>query len=139
LPDLPLDNRSGAIAELGSGWGGVAFAMARRYPGHPVTGFELSLLPWMVSQLRLIVFPQENLRFLRKDFMQADLTGVILAICYLSPQSMSGLGTRLEEQMSNEALVLSNTFAIRGWRELEHTIALDMYKSPVYLYEIGNI
>ena len=41
LPGAP----NAQIYELGSGWGGMAFALARRYPRHLVTGLEISPLP----------------------------------------------------------------------------------------------
>ncbi len=136
LPDLP--HGRGSIVDLGSGWGGVGFVMAKRYPNHPVIGFEVSFLPWVISRLRLMFFSQDNLTFQRTDFMQANLASAALAICYLAPESMTAIGDKLNRQMAVGALVLANTFSIREWRELDRKTAADMYRSPVYLYEIGS-
>jgi len=46
LAALPV-KLEGTVYDLGSGWGGMAFALARRYPGCRVTGFEVSPLPWI--------------------------------------------------------------------------------------------
>ena len=39
------DDIEGTIFELGSGWGGLAFALARRFPRCPVRAFEISPVP----------------------------------------------------------------------------------------------
>jgi hypothetical protein len=132
---LPGDDRN-AIVEMGSGWGGVAFALARRYPDHPVIGYEVSLLPYVVSRLRLLLRPCPNLRFIRKNFMNSDLSGAALAVCYLMRNEMTELSEKLVSEMAEGALVLSNTFALPGWQALDQITAKDMYSSPVYLYEV---
>ena len=138
LPDRLPGSAEAPIVELGSGWGGVAFALARRYPHHPVIGYEVSALPWAVSRLRLLVQPQANLHFRKSDFMQVDLSGIALSICYLMPDTMSRLRDKLDRELPNGALVLSNTFAIPDWHALDQVNASDLYSSPVYLYEINR-
>jgi len=138
LPDRLPGSEGAAIVELGSGWGGVAFALAKRYPQHPVIGYEVSPLPWAVSRLRRLVQPQANLQFRKADFMRADFSSVALSICYLMPDSMSRLADKLGREMPNGALVLSNTFAMPNWHALDQVNAPDLYSSPVYLYEISR-
>ncbi len=135
LPERLPGHHNGSIVELGSGWGGVAFALAKRYPLHPVIGYELSIIPWAVSRARLLVQPQANLNFRKTDFMRANLTESALVICYLMPETMVPLADRLERGLPNGALVLCNTFALPNWRALDQVNAPDMYSSPVYLYE----
>jgi len=138
LPDRLPGNEGAAIAELGSGWGGVAFALAKRYPQHPIIGYEVSALPWAVSRLRLLVQPRANLQFRIMDFMRADLSGVALSICYLMPDTMARLRDKLGSELPDGALVLSNTFAMPDWHALDQVNAPDLYSSPVYLYEISK-
>jgi hypothetical protein len=138
LPNLPDGGKTGFIAELGSGWGGVAIALAKRYPNHQIVGYEVSVLPFLFCRLRLMLFPQKNLKILRSDFMQIELSSAALAICYLAPDSMIELASKLEREMRAGALVLTNTFSFRDWQELDRKTAPDIYRSPVYLYEIGS-
>lgn len=126
------------VYELGSGWGGMAFALARRYPDHPVIGFEVSVLPWAFSRLRLIVQPQPNLRLNWTNFAAADLSDAGLVVCYLFPAAMQELAVKFERELQPGALVLSNTFAIRHWRPADELTAMDQYASKVYLYEAGG-
>jgi len=116
----------------------MAYSLARRFPDQPVIGMELSILPWLYSRLRLTVQPQPNLHFHRMDFMQADLSHAALVVCYLLPEPMEALARKLVMEMAPGGLILSNTFAIRGWHPLDQITAPDLYRSEVYLYEIGN-
>ncbi len=45
MMELVPDDFEGTIVELGSGWGTLAVAFARRYPGSQVLAYELSPLP----------------------------------------------------------------------------------------------
>jgi len=138
LPSCGPDAGHENIVELGSGWGGVAFALAKRYPEHRIVGYELSILPFVVSRMRLALWPRTNLRFRRTNFLSADLSRVVLAVCYLAPQSMAGLSAKVQAELPTGALVLCNTFSFRSWQERDHKTAPDMYRSPVYLYQIGD-
>ena len=40
---------NGAIIDLGSGWGNFVIPIAKRTPERQVIGYELSLLPWLIS------------------------------------------------------------------------------------------
>lgn len=138
LPEhLPGDSQ-GVIYELGSGWGGLAFVVAKKYPETTVIGYEVSLLPWLYARLRKCIQPQKNLHFILSNFLKRDLSNGVLVLCYLLPKPMDQLRKKLEEELASGALVVSNTFAFRGWHPLDEIIADDMYASHVFLYEAGN-
>ncbi|MBC8339624.1 MAG: SAM-dependent methyltransferase [Rhodospirillales bacterium] len=126
----------GPIYELGSGWGGLARVLAGRYPDSPVRGFEISLLPWAVSAVRLKLGGPDNLCFRYQDFNKADLSGAALVVCYLPGPPMEKLRPKLEAELRPGTLVLSNTFALRGWQAIDTRTAPDMYRSQVYLYRV---
>jgi hypothetical protein len=48
---LVNDTGTGAIIDLGSGWGNFVVRIAKRNPQRQVIGYELSLLPWLTSVL----------------------------------------------------------------------------------------
>ena len=138
LPEhLPCDPQ-GVIYELGSGWGGLAFAVAKKYPKTTVVGYEISLLPWLYALLRKSFQPQKNLHFTLSNFLNRDLSNGVLVLCYLLPKPMDQLRIKLEDELALGALVASNTFAFRGWRPVDEKTADDMYASHVFLYEAGN-
>ena len=142
LAMLPL-TVDGPVYDLGSGWGGLARALARRYPRTPVIGFEVSPLPWAWSRLRqalggLSDGKTGNLTFRFGDFHNADLTGAALVVCYLPGPAMEKLKPKLEAELKPGAMVASNTFALRGWDPVEVRTAPDAHASQVYLYRVGD-
>jgi hypothetical protein len=128
----------GPIYELGSGWGGLAAALARRYPAAPVTGFEVSALPWAVSKLRSVFGGPPNLTIRLRDFHGASLADAALVVCFLTPPAMEKLKSKLESELGPGALVLSNTFAFRDWQPAEVRTVPDPHRSRVYLYRIDG-
>lgn len=132
------DHLGGPIYELGSGWGGLALALARHYPGVPVRGFEVSLLPWTWSRLRRMVGGPPNVAFTLANFHGADLSDAALVVCYLPGPAMEKLRPKLEAELPNGVLVLSNTFALTGWRAVEEKTVPDIHRSRVYLYRKGE-
>ena len=138
LPEHLTCDPQSVIYELGSGWGGLAFAVAKKYPETTVVGYEISLLPWLYARLRKSFQPQKNLHFTLSNFLNRDLSNGVLVLCYLLPKPMDQLRIKLEEELALGALVVSNTFAFRGWRPVDEKTADDMYASHVFLYEVGN-
>lgn len=137
LEEATPHDQPGVVYELGSGWGGLAFALARRYPGKTVRGIELSFLPWGASKLRLVVRPQSNLSFRRGNFHDCSLNDAGLVVCYLFPDGMEKLKSKLENELPEGAIVVSNTFAMPGWKPERIVRAGDIYSSPVYLYRMA--
>jgi hypothetical protein len=128
----------GPIYELGAGWGGLATALARRYPASPVVAFEVSPLPWAFSRLRQFFGGPGNLTFILGNFHRADLGDAAMVTCYLPPPAIDRLKTKLQAELPTGALVLSNTFKIRGWRPVGEMTASDAHLSRVYLYRAGE-
>jgi len=130
-------NRAGVIYELGAGWGGVALSLARQYPDHRVIGIELAPLPWLVAKLRAGLSGPKNLKIIHGDFLKHPLSDAGLVVCYLSANGLAHLKPKLASELAPGALVLSNTFAVPGWRPTDETAAGDIYHSPIYLYEMS--
>ena len=127
----PID---GDIIDLGSGWGSLVLAIARQYPQHQCIGYELSILPWLMSVAQKTLLGLDNLTLHRKDFLQADLSQASVLLCYLYPDGMRKLKDKLSGGKGNAALIVSNTFALPNI-EPQKTIRLkDLYTSPVYVY-----
>ena len=126
----------GVVYELGSGWGNLAIALAKRFPERAVVGYELSPLPWLASRLALRLWPRANLVLRRADFMAADLGDAALVVCYLYPGAMRRLRDKLERELQAGALVVSSAFLVPGWRPAAVRLAADQYETPVYLYRM---
>jgi hypothetical protein len=129
------DSGTGPIVDLGSGWGTLVIAFARKYPQRQVIGSELSLVPWLFSSIRKSVSRLNNLTLYRKDFRNADLSYASVLTCYLLPGSMDSLKEKLDRDNITEVLIVSSTFAL-PLSEPTRVIPLnDMYRTPIYLYD----
>lgn len=126
------------IVELGSGWGNLLIPIARRFPDKVIVGYELSLIPFWVSQFLKYLFRLHNIQILRRDFLNADLSGTDVLICYLYPGGMKSLKNKIQSD-NLRPIVISNTFALEDIKP-ERMIRLnDIYGSPLYLYKIRKL
>lgn len=132
---VPAD-LEGPLLELGSGWGTLAFALADHCPRARVVAFELSPLPYAFSWLRQRLAPRPNLQLVRQDFLRASFSGASAVVCYLYPGAMTRLAPKLDGELAPGALVFSHTFALRGWKPLRTLLVDDLYRTPVYVYQV---
>ena len=133
LGALPPD-LEGSIFELGSGWGTLAYALARRFPACTVIAYEISPIPWFICKLRLALFPQPNVILRRADFHTASLEQAAAIVCFLFPGCMKKLGPKLQKELPPGALVVSHTWPIPGWLPEAVHQADDWHSSRVYEY-----
>jgi hypothetical protein len=57
-------------------------------------------------------------------------------VCYLFPGAMTRLAPRLSTELAPGTRILSHTFALRGWKPLRTLVVDDLYRTPIYLYEV---
>ena len=126
----------GPIYELGSGWGTLAFLLAKRYPHQPVIGYETSPIPFWISRILLKFKYLHNLTLKRKDFFEVPLNDASLVVCYLYPGAMHRLKVKFERELQPGTWILSNTFAIPGWTPVQMAVVEDLYRTKIYLYRI---
>lgn len=126
----------GRILELGSGWGALAFALARRYPHCTVDAFEFSPVPWFYARCRLWLQPCPNLRLHRADFRRRSLAGASLVVCYLFPRGMAALREQFARDLPAGAVVISNTFEVPGWDAQLARLPEGEYADRIYRYRL---
>lgn len=124
----------GPVIDLGSGWGTLVIALARKYPRQQVIGYELSWLPWMVSVILKYSLRLNNLTLYRQDFMKAELSNASILFCYLFPGGMLSLHEKLNRELSSEMFIVSNTFALPSCQPTKVIRLNDIYHTPIYVY-----
>ena len=129
--DVPVN---GSLIDLGSGWGTLVIAVARKYPHQQVVGYELSWFPWLVSIIRKYSYRLDNLTLYRKDFKNAELSNAAILFCYLFPEGMVALHKKLDRELLNEILIVSNTFALPSCHPTKVVRLKDIYQTPIYVY-----
>lgn len=127
----------GPIYELGSGWGNLLFPLAKMHPQREVIGYELSLLPWLVSLSLCKVWGLQNVTLYRRNFLQADLRHASLVVCYLYPGGMRKIEDKLADQSLAPQYLISHYFSLPSYRAARSKTLGDLYQSPVYLYRFG--
>jgi len=135
--NLIPSNAGDHIAELGSGWGGLALSVASRRPEARVVGYELSLLPWAWSTGVARLIGRRSIDFVRRDFFDADLDDTDVVLCYLFPGAMERLAERLKDLKAG-SVIISNTFRLPGWEPDEVIELNDLYRTRVYRYIVGR-
>ncbi len=102
------------VAELGSGDGRVAIALAQA--GNAVDGFEINPL--------LVLLARRNVRRARlggtvricwRNFWRTDLSGYQVVTVFGIPHRMAALGHKLRRELTPGSRVVSNAFGIPGW------------------------
>jgi len=56
----------GDVVDLGSGWGTLLFALARKYPERQIIGYELSYLPYLYSRIYKTLFRLQHITIYRQ-------------------------------------------------------------------------
>lgn len=131
---LVPESTTGPIAELGAGWGTLAFALSHHAKHAQVTAYERSPVPYAVMWLRQAVFRRPNLTLYYGDFAAAPLSEYAVVLCYLWPGAMTKVALRFERELRPGAVLVSNTFGLRG-REAERALQLDdVYRTYIYRY-----
>jgi hypothetical protein len=139
LLNILADQQSGChIYELGSGWGTLALPIAGLFPASRVIGYENSIVPFLASRLRLAISSTKNLELRWANFFKIDLSNATLVVCYQSPENMSNLRPKFEAELSDDSYVVSNTFAVPGWKPTETYRVDDMFKTSIYVYRVGD-
>lgn len=124
------------IAELGSGWGGLAFALTRKFPSAEITGFELSPFPYWFSKIREVF--HRRVSFERADFFERDLSAFNVVIFYLTPKLTERLSAKLRRDLKPGSLVISNAFSLPGWEPVQVRESRMFLRIPVYVYRVES-
>lgn len=124
------------IYELGSGWGTLAFPLAKKFKHVELHAFELSFFPWLVSAIIQKMGKYSNLHLHRKNFLKEPLEGVDVIVCYLYPGAMRNLKPKFEHELKPGTWIFSNSFSIPGWQPEKILTAKDFWKSELIIYRI---
>ena len=127
-------HEKGSVIDLGSGWGTLVIAVAKKYPNKQVIGYELSWFPWLVSIILKYSLRLGKLTLYRKDFKNAELSTASTLVCYLFPRGMVTLQERLAHEVLNKVTIVSNTFALPLCKPTKIIKLKDFYQTPIYVY-----
>lgn len=133
LAKMPI-TASGKVLELGAGWGTLAFGLAKKYPQSQIEAYEISIVPYLFCVLMQKCLRYKNLKLHRKDFFSVSFNECDGVVCYLYPGAMQRLQSKFKEELKPGAFILSNTFALHGWKPTSTFEVDDFYQTKIYLY-----
>lgn len=125
----------GNILELGSGFLTLALPINKQFPEKKIIAFETSTIPYLFSKLLGYFCCNDNLMILKKNFFISDFTNASLIVCYLYPGAMAKLKEKFEKELKSGTFIISNTFAIPGWKPIKTLTINDLYHTKIYLYK----
>ena len=126
LDHLP-PNITGNIYELGSGWGHIAYLLAKKYPSAKVIAFELSPVPYLFSKIYTLFQP--NITICRLNFLKTNMLNPSLVYCYLFPGGMKKLA-----KLPLTTTLVSNTFRLPNVTPHKVITVDDLHRTQVYFY-----
>jgi ribosomal protein L11 methylase PrmA len=122
------------IIDLGSGWGNLSFAFARKFSLAKVIGYENSLVPYLFSVCLNCIFKYNNLQFHFYNFFKISFNDADLIVCYLFPGAMKLLEQKFQQELKPGAVVVTNTFALPNKKPFNVIQVNDFYRTKIYLY-----
>lgn len=103
------------VYDLGSGDGKFLRGLTKKYPDIKAVGFEKSLLPFLISQMRL----NKKYKIKFKNFYKQDFSQPDYIYAYLFPEYMKDLEEKVKKELKPGALFISSTFPFPGWEPIK--------------------
>lgn len=131
-----LDLKPGQVLiDLGCGDGRVLRCIQRRF-GVKAIGFEFNPLAYLIARILCLGYRDITVRF--RDFRKADLSDADVIFCYLFPDVLPDLSTKLDSELRAGAVVVSANFVIPNWVP-EQVLGGDHgpHDDPFYVYRIS--
>lgn len=118
--------------ELGCGDGRVSIELAKLSGAH-ATGVELSLLQWLVAQIRRVLGHHKNVTFVLGNAFNVDLTNADAVYLFLMPATYKKIRPKLERELKPGARVVTYVWPMPDWTP---TRVDTFVKAPsLYLYQ----
>ncbi len=109
--------KSGEVVyDLGAGDGRILLECVKQQQVTAV-GWEIALLPFLIAKLRIWLNKTGKKASLRyQNFYQADLRSADVIFCFLTPQAMRKLETKISLELKPGARFLSYAFSFPTWQ-----------------------
>jgi SAM-dependent methyltransferase len=120
------------LIDIGCGDGRVLREAARRY-GVRAVGFEVNPLAYALARVRTFGIKKIEIRW--RDFWNVNIRDADVVFCYLFPDVMERLATKLEAELRPGTRVISCNFPLPGWRHSEVLYPeSSLHGDPIYCY-----
>lgn len=123
-----------AFVDLGSGFGGVIFPLAKKFPLSKFVGYELAPLPYLNSKLRSFLYPNVIIRY--RNFWHDQLDDYDFIYAFLSPEAAPKLERKFysENSIYNKSTLLVHSFKLAR----VESVNINTTEGNLYVYSKKN-
>ncbi len=121
------------VYDLGSGDGRILILAASKF-GAKAEGFELSILPYLLSRLRIgLLGLGSKVQVHYRNFFKQNLSRAQIVTLFLTPAAMVKLSPKFRRELRPGTRIVSYAFALKDWQPVRIDKP-DANTASVYLY-----
>jgi len=121
------------IYDIGCGDGRIVY-LASKAKNLKAVGLELSPFVYLLARIRKL-FWRSKAKILLKNFKYTDLSDADVIFCYLLPETLAHLRTKLDKELKKGTKIISYSFQIKSWQEKDKIIQPNNDFCPIWVYE----
>ncbi len=127
------ENKGVSVTDLGCGSGCLLIPLAKEFKDSKFVGYEYDWIAYSIAKLKTFYIP--NIVIHKRNFFEVDLRDYKLVLCYITPGIADELGDKLNKELSDEALIISEIFEIPKLKKIgEIMSAIALKKLRIFLY-----
>ena len=131
--DFLSKNPKISVTDLGCGTGCLLIPLAKKFSECKFVGYEYDVLPYLIAKIKTFYLP--NVFIYKRNFFKENLSEYKLALCYITPGIADILADKINKEMPQNALIISEIFEmakLRKLTELDSFLAFKPLKIFVY-------
>lgn len=129
--DQITPSKNSKIYDLGCGDGKILFQIESKF-GITGIGYELSPLPYLISQLKTLLFKYKTKIYFQNLF-NANLNNADYIFIYLTPSIIQKVSNKILKECKLNTVIISNTFKVPNLKLIK-TIA-GTNNTKIYVYK----
>ncbi len=122
------------VLDFGAGTGSMPIGLAKRHPQHFFEGIEAAWLPFLRAHLKAAALP--NVRLIRGNFWDLDLSPYAAVYAFLSTEPMPKLWQKACQEMQPGTLLISNSFRVPGVEPSQVLQVDDERETQLLIYRV---
>jgi hypothetical protein len=119
--------------DLGAGNGKV-LAVAEKEFGAKATGFEISIVPYMIGRLNLLI-KRSRAKLIKQNFWNADISDADVVFCFLIPRTMQKMEDKLKAELKPGTRIVTYAFPLPTLAPIKTITIHGNWK--MFFYRIG--
>lgn len=135
-------NGSYNVIDLGAGNGSLTRSIARGLPQAQVTGIDICSIANFKARMMMRLSGLRNLEHKRADFYDCDISKADAVVMFLLGSLMGRIREKLESDLKDGTLVISNKFPVGGdWVPLAEIDVRTLYphQKKLFIYRKGMV